>query len=48
MFNGADLEWMEKAFRGCFLFVGVVCVVGGILLWELGKWLFSHVHVWWK
>lgn len=48
MYNGSDLDWMGKALRGSILLMLGVGIVGGIALWEFGKWLLSHIHIWWK
>lgn len=44
MFNGNDLG---NAIATGIAVLCVVCVVVGVAVWELGKWVVSHLSIAW-
>lgn len=44
MFNGNDLG---NALAGMVIAAAVAGGVAAIVLWEIGKWIFSHLSIGW-
>ncbi len=42
------VQGIGKAMMFVFAVVAVAGIVGGVLLWEGGQWLFSHLTIGWK